>query len=117
MNSWQGAIKYGQAAKMIDLVIIGGYQSRQLDAELLDKARWFVHVPLDEYVLVAIRNCAKTFPGPEAIRNIPSQPSMGFVTLPEEYKALQSGIRSVAKQAQVPPLVLNFITWTASHPE
>lgn len=117
ISGWPAAIKYGQAAKLIDLAVRSGYESSLFDTELLDKAEWFIHVPLDEYVLVAIRSCAKTFSGPDAIRHIPKRPSMGFVKSYEEYKALQYGIRSVAKKADVPPIVLDHIRtlWKQSH--
>ncbi|MFL6351624.1 MAG: hypothetical protein ACJ74Z_07215 [Bryobacteraceae bacterium] len=115
IEGWPSAINYGQAAKLTDLAVLSGYESSQLSPELLDKASSLIHVPLDEYVLVAIRICAKTFPGPDAIRNISTRPSMGFVKSQRQYKAFQSGIRSVATKAGVPPLVLNYITWTKSH--
>lgn len=116
INYGHAAINYGQAAKLTDLAVLAAYQSSQLDTTDLNKAARFIHVPLEEYVLLAIRNCAKTFPGPDAIRKIPPKPSMGFVRSHRQYMALQCGIRFLAKKADVPPLVLDFITWKESHP-
>ena len=73
-----------------------------------------LHVPLDEFSLVAIRCVAGSGEfGPEI--RIPSKPTMSFVQLPEYYSQLQQLMRGVADLAGVPPISIDLLAWNVAH--
>ncbi len=40
---------------------------------------------------------------------------MSFVRSPKMYKALQSGMRRIAKSAEVPVIVIDVLAWNERH--
>jgi hypothetical protein len=77
----------------------------------------FLHVPLDSYTIVGVKNCAKLFPQPqaEAIGKIPNTATMSFVKDKRMYDALQSGMRELVRKAGVPPITLDCLAWDNGH--
>ena len=71
----------------------------------------FLHVALDRYTLVGIRNFVM-FPGG---RMISKSASMGSIKSEREYRAVQEGIRKLAKSATVPPITYDYLAWNVSH--
>jgi hypothetical protein len=78
--------------------------SDALRARLID----WLHVPLDSYSLVAIRNCIHD---PE----IPRSATMKFVTGETMYNQIQAIIRGIASQATVPAIYFDNLVWNSPH--
>ena len=70
----------------------------------------YLHVPLDQYVLVAIRNCISD---PE----IPRTATMGFVSGETMYNQIQREIRKLTHKAQVPAIYFDILVWDMRHQE
>jgi len=105
-------ISFGHSLKLPNLVV-KGLLARDLPGKMRQRLVWFLHVPLDSYTIQAIRNC---FDGSSAgIGTIPSNASMGFVKDQRMYDSLQEQIRSLAKEAGVPPIALDYLAWDGSH--
>ena len=60
----------------------------------------FLHVALDSYTLVGLRDCIRLPNG----RKIPTTATMRFVTDEKVYEDLQQKIRALAKRARVPAI-------------
>jgi hypothetical protein len=71
----------------------------------------FLHVPLDSFTLVGVRNCIN-LPGG---RRIAKSASMSSIKDKREYQALQEGIRVLAQRAGVPPIAYDYLAWDVSH--
>lgn len=106
---------YGQAAKLVNLTVRHGCESSLVNDEDFGRAIKLIHVPLDVCVLKAIRKCAKTFESYEVIGTIPKRPSMSSVSSFEQYRAIQRGIRSLADEAEVSPIVVDEVAWVKAH--
>jgi hypothetical protein len=75
----------------------------------------FLHVPLDQYTLAAIRNCIAGDIGRELIGKIPKRATMGFVQDEPMYLGIQQVIRGISKEAEVPPIFLDLLAWDGQH--
>lgn len=106
---------YGQAAKLVNLTVRHGCESPLVNDDEFERAIKLIHVPLDVCVLKAIRKCAKEFDDYEKIRTIPKRPSMSSVSSFEQYQAIQKGIRSLADEAEVSPIVVDEVAWVQPH--
>ncbi|MBN9519747.1 hypothetical protein J0H58_14695 [bacterium] len=74
----------------------------------------FLHVPLDEFSLMAVRQCAASGQfGPPI--TIPSNPSMGWMASAEQYAQIESLIRQITGAAGVPPICLDLLAWDHAH--
>jgi hypothetical protein len=102
-------ISFGHSLKLPNLVVKGLLAS-QLASE---STVWFLHVPLDSYTIQAVRNCLDK--SRLEIGTIPSNASMGFVINQTIYDGLQGQIRSLAHEAGVPPIALDYLAWDAAH--
>jgi hypothetical protein len=67
----------------------------------------YLHVPLDSYTLVGIRECMKLPDG----RRIPTTATMNFVKGKKVYWAVQKRIRELAKSAGVVPIAYDHLAW------
>ena len=106
------SISFGPSLKLPNLVV-KGLLARDLPGKMRQRLVWFLHVPLDSYTIQALRNGLDKR-GVE-IGTIPSNASMGFVRDQSVYDNLQEQIRSLAKEAGVPPIALDYLAWDASH--
>jgi hypothetical protein len=106
-------ISFGPSFKLPNIVVKGLLASRLLPDTARSRTFWFLHVPLDSYTIQAVRKCLDK-PSVE-IETIPSNASMGFVKDQSSYDNLQKQIRSLADQAGVPPIALDYLAWDASH--
>jgi hypothetical protein len=68
----------------------------------------YLHVPLDSCTLVGIRNCT-------ADPEMPADATMRFVGGPTMYNQLQSAIRAVTDQANLPAVYFDVLAWDLSH--
>jgi len=74
-----------------------------------------IHVPLDRYTLIAIKNCLDRNIERNFIGRIPNNPTMRFIINEQMYFALQNEIRSIAIDANVFPIYLDYLAWNISH--
>jgi hypothetical protein len=97
----------GGAVKLINLLILHGCMH---DYELKNREELlrYIHVPLDKYVLAAIRRC-------EIGVEIPTDPSMGDVKNYDDYMKIQGFIRELARASGTEPVILNYIAWEETH--
>jgi hypothetical protein len=111
-------ISYGPATKLLNLLIL---HACQCDLDLTNREQLidYVHVPLDEYVLRAIRQLMwlePTFPSSlkKSVMDR-AHPSMGSITEYAEYRFVQTWIRKLAKEAGAPAIILNYLAWELPH--
>jgi hypothetical protein len=111
-RAWQERMgkrmEYGPGRKLPNLLL----KEFMLWSGLSDERRHdligFLHVPLDRYTLVGIRNC---IPDPE----IPKTATMKSVTGETMYDQLQFAIRHIARTAGVPSIYFDVLAWNMSH--
>jgi len=102
-------IRCGGKFKLLDLLTRMLCEWPGMPEDLCSTLIFFVHVPLDKYVLSALRGCIRSFEEKDVIGLIPENPGMGFVRDYEMYMALQRGIRGLADVAGVPPIALDYL--------
>jgi hypothetical protein len=107
------AIPFGPSIKLPNLLVKAVLESRLLPDSARERTVWFLHVPLDSYTIQAVMNCSGV--SGERIRRIPKSATMGFVDGQAIYDYLQNLIRSLADEADVPPIALDYLAWNASH--
>jgi hypothetical protein len=97
----------GGAVKLIDLLI---QLTCKHDHKLKNRKVLlnYIHVPLDKYVLKAIRGC-------DVGVRIPSNPSMGNVKSYKDYMRIQGFIRHLARASGTEPAILNYVAWERTH--
>jgi hypothetical protein len=67
-----------------------------------------LHVPLDSYTLIGLKNVAQQF-------NIPRNATMKYITTPDQYTAFQAVIAAIAQEANVPPIYYDVLCWDRAH--
>lgn len=99
---------YGRGAKLLNLVLkkLACYSelSPEQRAALID----LLHVPLDSYTIVGLRNVAPQL-------KIPKSATMKFITTPAQYNDFQSLISDVAMEAGVPLIYYDIVAWDQAH--
>ena len=97
----------GGAVKLIDLLIqlVCKHDHKLKNKRVLLK---YAHVPLDKYVLSAIRGC-------DIGVRIPSNPSMGNVKSYKDYMKIQGFIRDMTRASGTEPAILNYLAWERTH--
>jgi len=101
-------LPYGPARKLPDLFMKGFMDWEGLAERQRRTLLEYLHVPLDSFTLVGIRNCLTD---PE----IPPTATMKFVVGRTMYYQIQATIRSVAKKARVPPIFFDVLVWNDPH--
>jgi hypothetical protein len=114
-NSKMDKVAYGPYCKLPNLLAKRLCLYREVKQEDFNRVVWFLHVPLDSYTIVAVKNCVELFPHAGAIGKIPNTATMSFVKNKRMYDALQSGMRELACEAGVPPITLDFLAWDSGH--
>ena len=116
---WQDAMGqemgYGHSLKLPNLLMKGVCVSSHLPKEFSDRLFGYLHVPLDSYSIIAVRNCFDGFPAKAEIGPIPANAAMGLIKSPEVYQAFQVFMRSLAKKARVPPIAIDILAWDRAH--
>jgi hypothetical protein len=105
---------FGASLKLVNLVAKHLCICKEINSEDGKRVAWYLHVPLDRYTIVALRNCSSDVP--PATWKIPSEATMSFIQKPELYWAFQYRIRELAFAAHVPPIVFDFVCWNGAHP-
>jgi hypothetical protein len=108
-----GAISFGPSRKLPNLVTKTLIESPLLPDQIRERIVWYLHVPLDSYTIQAVTNCSDK--SGDQIGKIPKSATMRFVESQLIYDALQKRIRSLADEARVPPIALDYLAWNASH--
>jgi hypothetical protein len=108
-------IPYGPSWKLPNLLVKRLCLYRELPAQAIDRIIWFLHVPLDKYTILAVKNCVSSFPDPGAIGKVPTGATMSFVKNRRMYNAFQSGIKELTWKAKVPPIALDCLAWDKHH--
>ena len=101
-------LPYGPARKLPDLFMKGFMYWEELTERQRTTLLKLLHVPLDSFTLVGIRNCLTD---PE----IPPTATMKYVVGRTMYYQIQGAIRSVAKKAHVPPIFFDVLAWNDPH--
>jgi hypothetical protein len=102
-------LAFGPGRKLINLLMKEVARSESIEDARRGSLIERLHIPFDEYSLVAIRNCIGSV-------RIPSKPAMGYVANQELYSTLQSDCRIVAREADVSPIFIDIAAWNYNHP-
>ena len=99
---------YGRGAKLLNLVL----KKLACYSTLTEKQRTrlvnLLHVPLDSYTIVGLREVA---PG----LCIPKSATMKHITTPTQYTEFQAFITAITKRAGVPPIYYDILAWDRAH--
>jgi hypothetical protein len=111
-QTWQERMgkrmEYGPGRKLPNLLLKEFMLWSGLNDDRRHDLIGFLHVPLDRYTLVGIRNCV-TDP------KITMTATMKSVSGETMYDQLQSAIRQIASTAGVPSIYFDVLAWNMSH--
>jgi hypothetical protein len=107
-------LQFGASRKLTDLLMKAVARWTGLPAEVRQRLVHFLHVPLDQFVLAAIRNCVGAPHSGHPLR-IPRNATMRFVDNQELYDRIQAVMREVADEATVPPICIDLLAWNLAH--
>ena len=99
---------YGPASKLVNLTLKKLACYSGLEDEFRANLIRLLHVPLDAYTIVGLKNIISNI-------NIPSNPTMKFITDQGRYILLQNTIFLIAQEAGVPPIYYDILAWDISH--
>lgn len=102
---------YGRARKLVDLFMKHVLLVSGLDAEVRERLRFLIHVPLDKYTLKHLSGVSKEG---KSIALPINRWTMGTTSI-DNYLPLQDLIRDVAEAAQVAPIDFDIYAWNAEH--
>ncbi|MGQ0603631.1 MAG: hypothetical protein ACT4QE_18275 [Anaerolineales bacterium] len=106
-------IKYGQSRKLTNLLMKSYVAWDGLDADRRAGLLRLIHVPLDEFVLVGIRQCIREFPHYSV--HIPTHPTMSSIKSSDMYRNIQLALREIAGVAKILPIHLDVFFWNLNH--
>lgn len=106
---------FGPSMKLPNLLAKRLLFYSKLPEKAVERLIWFLEVPLDSYTLQAVARISDSFPNASVIGRIPSSATMNYVGDLEMYEAFQEGVRQLAKEAGVPPIILDCVAWDAAH--
>ena len=109
-NQMGDYIPYGPSRKLPNLLLKQFVKWDELSSIQRINLLNYLHVPLDSYTLVGIRNCVSD---PE----IPKTPTMKFVQNEMMYNQIQKAIRDIAYKARVPAIYFDILAWDKAHPQ
>jgi hypothetical protein len=108
---------FGPSLKLPNLIMKGICACPKLEQTAFDRIVWWLHVPLDSYLISVVRDHIAASPFAAArIGPIPKYVTMGFVKNEDMYRIFQESIRTLAQQAGVPPITLDILAWDNAHP-
>jgi hypothetical protein len=102
------SMPYGPGRKLPNLLLKHFALWAKLDDVQRDNLLNYLHVPLDNFTLVGIRNCIEDY-------KIPKNATMRFVDGETMYDQIQQAIRNVAQSAEVPAIFFDVLAWDVSH--
>ena len=101
------ALHYGGAVKLVDLLLLYACKHFHCLGNRLQLMH-YIHVPLDRFVLLAIRDCGTRV-------EIPLEPSMGSIKTEHDYLKIQNFLRELADEAACEPVVIDYLAWAQQH--
>lgn len=99
---------YGRAAKLLNLVLKKLACLERLTPLQRRTLISLLHVPLDSYTIVGLRDVA-----PELA--IPRSATMKFIQTPEQYADMQVRLTAIAAEAGVPAINYDILAWDLAH--
>ena len=90
------ALAFGRGRKLRNLLLKHILRWSEISTADRERLIGFLHVPLDEFSLIAVRKVAATGEFGFAVA-IPSKPSMSFAKTPELYNQLQGVMQQIAR--------------------
>jgi hypothetical protein len=113
-RSWHAEVgkpmPFGASRKLPNLFMKALARWSGFDYRARKRLILFLHVPLDSYSLVAVRNCV-AFHG----LRIPRSASMGYVKDEPMYRSLQHCFRQVTRPTGCPPIYADVLAWNLGH--
>ena len=106
---------FGPSLKLPNLILKGICANPRLENCDFDRIVWWLHVPLDSYSILAIRNCIAATPYGVRIGKIGMHVAMGFVKDHDAYSAFQEYLRELAEEASVPAITFDILSWDTPH--
>ena len=111
-HTWQKrrgeTMPYGPSRKLPNLLLKKFVLWEGLSDVQRSELQHYLHIPLDSFTLVAIRNSITDF-------RIPKNATMSFVRDETIYNQIQQAIRAVAHRARVPAIYFDVLAWNMSH--
>ena len=107
-DKMEQSMPYGPMRKLPDLLVKRLMRWSGIEDDRRTEVLSYVHVPLDRYTLVGIRNCIND-------PVIPGTATMTFVTSLMTYNKVQSAIRNITDRARVPAIYFDVLAWDMSH--
>ena len=102
------AMPYGPSRKLPNLILKCFLFWSGLNQSQRDKLINYLHVPLDSFTLVGIRNCIND-------PKIPRTATMNFIDSETKYNPIQQAIRDVTRKAEVPAIYFDMLAWDMGH--
>lgn len=109
------AISYGPRMKLCNLLLKRVVLWDRIPEGKRKSLIAFLHVPLDQFTLAAIRNCVEADIERDVIGKIPKNPTMSLVKNEQMYMEIQRIIREISEEAGVPPIFLDLLAWDIQH--
>jgi hypothetical protein len=106
-------IGVGQKFKLIDLLAKAICSSSLLPRVDGNRILQFLHAPLDQFVLQALKDYHHILP-PEHKIKLPTRLGMGTVKSMDEYQRIQDAITWLTDQAKVPRIAFDYAHWPTS---
>jgi hypothetical protein len=101
-------IGYGRSTKLLNLVLKKLPCFEDINGTVRDRIIRLLHVPLDSYALVGLRELITSL-------KIPRNATMKFIDEPTDYITVQLYILDAAMEAGVPPIYYDFLAWNMAH--
>lgn len=108
-------ISYGPERKLPNLLMKHVVLWDRLHVSQRSRLIGFLHVPLDSYSLLMVKDCVLDSEHYTSIGRIRSNATMGSVVNETMYDALQALFREVAEEAGVPAICLDVLAWNKGH--
>jgi len=107
-------LTFGMTVKLVDLLLKRLVRFPEIpDAERI-RISEFLHVPLEKYTLNAIRDLDVLDAEGKKVK-LPKSPTMSAVTNEGIYTGMQTLFNDMAKEAEVPPILLDYLLWDMQH--
>ena len=107
-------LTYGQTSKLVDLLLKRLVRFPEIpDAERIQLSQ-YLHVPLEKYALLAVRELEVIDRKGEKV-SLPKSATMAHITKEEVYYGIQDLFRDIAKEAEVPPIFIDYMLWDMMH--
>jgi hypothetical protein len=101
-------MRFGPRRKLPNLLLKELVRWTGFDDQARQQLIGFLHVPLDSFSLIALRNCV------DDVR-IPKSATMSWVQDASRYDRIQQAISSIAQAAGVPRIYFDNLVWNAAH--